>query len=476
MNLYYLGPEETFSHRTATRMARPGETLTPCPDFREVFRRTAAEPGTAAVVPFENTTRGPVTEVMDLLAEYPTLVAVECRAVPVHQHLLTRDLTTPIARILSKEEALAQCRATLRRIYPGVPLVPTASTAEAARLAADDPTLAAVAGETTAQRYGLTLRRPDVQDAQGNTTRFFRLETHRPGDAHGLPGGASPLPPTHALIYATIDDRPGSLLELLAPLRGIDLTFIQSRPIFGEKWKYAFYLELLIGASGLPLAAVLGALKPVARSVRVLGAYTIAAQPSVPTQASTTALSSLRAMIADIDSNLVRAFGARRRYRLNPGLYVHAEPVTMDALAQAFATGDATAQTRLLRRFYLTTVVPYIASPGDDDEPRQALHADTDAIAALARRFRFATRVIARKRVELAPELRAAAATGDPAKVEAALLNAEVELRVLARAEAFAEREGFGPSLTRHIAALYKDYLLPISRLIQVYDILSRNE
>ena len=448
MNLYYLGPEETFSHRTATRMARPGETLTPCPDFREVFRRTAAEPGTAAVVPFENTTRGPVTEVMDLLAEYPTLVAVECRAVPVHQHLLTRDLTTPIARILSKEEALAQCRATLRRIYPGIPLVPVASTAEAARLAADDPTLAAVAGETTAQRYGLTLRRPDVQDAQGNTTRFFRLETHRPG----------------------------SLLELLAPLRGIDLTFIQSRPIFGEKWKYAFYLELLIGASGQPLAAVLGALKPAARSVRVLGAYTIATQPSVPAQASTTALSSLRAMIADIDSNLIRAFGTRRRYRLNPGLYVHAEPVTMDALAQAFATGDATAQTRLLRRFYLTTVVPYIASPGDDAEPRQALHADTDAIAALARRFRFATRVIARKRVELAPELRAAAATGDPAKVEAALLNAEVELRVLARAEAFAEREGFGPSLTRHIAALYKDYLLPISRLIQVYDILARDE
>ncbi len=474
MHLYYLGPEETFSHRTATRMAHPGEVLTPCVDFREVFLRAAAEPESAAVVPFENTTRGPVTEVMDLLAEYPSLVAVACRAVPVHQHLLTRDLTTPITRILSKEEALAQCRATLRRIYPGVPLVPVASTAEAASLAAEDPTLAAIAGETTAHRYGLTVRRPNVQDAQGNTTRFFRLEHRRAGSSLALPTVGGVLPSTHALLYATIEDRPGSLIELLEPLRGIDLTFIQSRPIFGEKWKYAFYLELLIGTATQPLASVMGALQAVTRSVRVLGAYTIATQPTVPEPTATTALSSLRAMIADIDSNLFSAFHARAQFHLNPELYVHAEPVSFQELAQAFASGDSTEQTRRLRRFYLTTVVPALASPGTDRDPRQAIYADTDAIEALARRFRFASKVIARKRIELAPELRAAAETGNPDKVEAALLNVEVEKRVLARAEAFALREGFDAALARQMVALYQDYLLPISRLIQVYDILAQ--
>ena len=473
MDLYYLGPEETFSHRTATRMARSGERLVPCADFREVFRR-AAETSGAAVVPFENTTRGPVTEVMDLMAEFSSLRAVECRAVPVHQHLLTRDLTTPVSRILSKAEALAQCRATLRAIYPGVPQTPVSSTAEAARLAAEDPTLAAVAGATTAQRYGLALRRPDVQDAKGNTTRFFRLEPCRPGDAHAPPGAAGGLPPTHALLYAVLDDRPGSLLDLLTPLRGIDLTFIQSRPLLGEKWKYAFFLELLTGASGQPLAAVLGALRGVARDVRLLGAYTIASQPSVPDPASTTALSSLRAMIADIDANMLRAFAVRSRYRLNPGLYVHAEPVELRELAQAFATGDATGQTRCLRRFYLTRIVPHIAAPGDDADPREALYADTDAIAALARRFRFATKVIARKRVELAPALRAAALTGDPAQVEAALVNEAVEAQVLARARTLAAEAGFSEESVGRVVSLYKTCLLPVSRLIQVYDILSQ--
>ncbi len=468
MHLYYLGPEETFSHRAASRMAKPGEDLTPCLTFRDVFRKTIESPDSAAVVPFENTSQGPVTEVMDLLAEYPSLTAVACNAVPVHQHLLTHDLTTPVKQIISKAEALAQCRTTLNQIYPGIPLIAVASTAEAARMAAQDPTLAAVAGETTGHRYGLVVRRPDVQDVQGNTTRFFRLEPRQKS------GEKTTLPPTHALLYATIDDRPGSLLELLEPLRGIDLTFIQSRPICGEKWKYAFYLELLTGTSRQPLATILSTLQNVTREVRLLGSYTITSQPTVVDASNTTALSSLRAMIADMDASLMTAFSARRDFRLNPGLYVHAEPISTHDLAKAFATGDATEQTRALRRFYLTTVVPYLAAPGEDADPRQALYADTNAIEALARRFRFSSKVIARKRVELAPELRAAAATGDPAKVEHALLNEKVEEKVLERARACAEAQGFDEVQTRHMVALYHDYLLPVSRQIQVYIILAQ--
>jgi chorismate mutase/prephenate dehydratase len=474
MNLYYLGPEETFSHRAATRMAKPGEMPVPCANFSEVFHKLAIDPDGAAVVPFENTSQGPVTEVMDLLAEHHSITAVECRAIPVHQHLLSRDLTTPIRQILSKAEALAQCRATLNHIYPEVPLIAVSSTAEAARLAAEDPTLAAVAGESTAERYKLTLRRADVQDVQDNTTRFFRLEV-RNGTFRGRTTDA--LPSTHALLRVEIDDHPGSLLEVLETLKTLDLTFIQSRPLHGERWKYAFFMELLIGNSGIPIATVMANIRKVARDVRILGDYTITTQPTVPDASTTTALSSLRAMIADIDASLIRAFAGRRAYHLNPSLYVHAEPVDMHDLARAFAIGDATEQTRLLRRFYLTTVVPYLAAQGEDTDPREALYADTEVISALARRCQFSKKVIARKRVELAPELRSAAQTGDPAAVENALLNQAVEEKVLARIVNFAEAEHFDPkgrpeSVVRHLVALYRDYLLPLSRLIQVYVIL----
>jgi chorismate mutase len=332
-----------------------------------------------------------------------------------------------------------------------------------------------VAGESTAERYKLTLRRADVQDVQGNTTRFFRLEMR--GGRVPFRGGAAALPPTHALLRVEIDDHPGSLLEVLQTLKTVDITFIQSRPLRGERWKYAFFMELLIGNSGLPLATVLANIRSVARDVHVLGDYSITTQSTVPDASTTTALSSLRAMIADIDASLIRAFAGRRRYALNPTLYVHAEPVDLHDLARAFAVGDQTEQTRLLRRFYLTTVVPYLASRGEDADPREALYADTEVISALARRCRFSTKVIARKRIELAPELRAAAKTGDPAAVEHALLNEAVEEKVLARIVNFARAEHFdlqgGPeSVVRHLVALYRDYLLPLSRLIQVYVIL----
>lgn len=470
MNLYYLGPEETFSHRAATHMAQAGEVPVPCSSFREVFRRTAADPGSTAVVPFENTAQGPVTEVMDLLAKFPTLEAVLCRAVPVHHHLLARDLTTPLTRILSKAEALAQCRETLGKTFPGVPLVPVSSTAEAARLASEDPTLGAVAGETTAKRYGLTVRQTDVQDVQGNTTRFFRLET-RPNEGHGH---ATTLPPTHALLYATLDDRPGALRGLLEPLAGIDLSFIQSRPIPGEKWKYAFYLELFIGTAGVPLATILESLTPMTRELRVLGTYSITTQPSLQENASMTSLSSLRAMIADIDSTLMKAFVARHAFRHNPELYVHAEPVSGDAVARAFATGDGPTQAVALRHFYVTQLLTQITEEGTDANPRPALHADTEVLSALDRRLRFATKVIARKRIELAPELRKAAASGDPAQVEQALLNVAVEDQVLARTHDFALREGLNEAQAQKAVAFYRDVLLPLSRKIQVHIILSQ--
>lgn len=474
MNLYYLGPEETFSHRTATHMAQPNDVLVPCQDFQDIFNRLATEPGSAAIVPFENTTRGPVTEVMDLMAEHPHTYAMECCAVPVHQHLLTLDLTTPIQTILSKEEALAQCRATLHKLYPGIRLQSVSSTAEAARRAAEDPTIAAVAGESTAKRYGLVLRRFEIQDVKGNTTRFFRVESRSPNTRPSYVSNCAcgTLPPTHALFYVRIEDHPGSLLTLLEPLKGIDLTFIQSRPLPNRKWEYAFFLELLTGHVSTPLSTILATLQKVSCSTRLLGSYTIRTRQATPSVNNTTALSSLRAMIIDIDRQIIRAFTARQKHALNPSLYSHTEATNIHEVAQAIATENPKRQ-RLLRRFYLNEILPELVEPGEDEDPRDTLHTDTEVLAALIRRCRFSSKVIARKQVELAPTIRAAAETCDPVKVEAALLNQEVENRVIENAANLYREEGADEEQIETMRKLYRDIIIPLSRLIQVYDILN---
>jgi chorismate mutase/prephenate dehydratase len=476
MDLYYLGPQETFSHRTATHMARPGDELVPCQDFQDIFQRLAVNPGASAIVPFENTTRGPVTEVMDLLVEYPHIVATDCCAVPVHQHLLTRDLTTNIQKICSKEEALAQCRSTLRQLFPGIPLVAVSSTAEAARQASLDPTIAAVAGATTAKRYGLVLRRFEIQDVKGNTTRFFRVESRQPQQRYAFcstcPTGH--LPPTHALLYIRIEDRPGSPLTLLERVKPFDLTFIQSRPLPNRHWEYGFYLEVLTGNTTIPLATLIANLQSVAKSVRLLGTYTIRTHHVAPSENATTALSSLRAMIIDIDREIARAIKARKKHRLNASLYAHNESVSIHDIAQAIATENPKRE-RLLRRFYLNDILPNIVEPGEDDHPRDTLHDDADILTALMRRCRFSSKVIARKRIELAPTLRAAADTQDPEKVEAALLNQEVEDRVIANVGKLYEEEGATPEQVETLRRIYREKILPLSRLIQVYEILNND-
>lgn len=474
MNLYYLGPQETFSHRTATHMAHPGDELVPCHDFQDIFQHLAVNPGSSAIVPFENTSRGPVTEIMDLLVEYPHLMATECCTVPVHQHLLTRDLTTTIQKICSKEEALAQCRATLRQLYPGIPLISVSSTAEAARLAAEDPTVAAVAGASTAKRYGLALRRFEIQDVKGNSTRFFRVESRNPQQRYAFCSNCptNNLPPTHALLYVRIEDRPGSLISLLEPLKPFDLTFIQSRPLPNKKWEYGFYLEVLTGNISIPLATLIASLEKVTKSIRLLGTYSIRTHHVAPNENATTALSSLRAMIIDIDREIIRAMKARKTHRLNASLYAHKESVTIDEIAQAVATENPKRE-RLLRRFYLNDILPYIVEPGEDDHPRDTLHDDADVLTALLRRCRFSSKVIARKRIELAPALRAAVETQDPKKVEAALLNQEVEDRVIANAAHLYEEEGATANEVQNLCQIYREKIIPLSRLIQVYEILN---
>ncbi len=66
-------------------------------------------------------------------------------------------------------------RAVAARHLPSVPRVPASSNAEAARLAALEPTSAAIAGETASVIYGLPSLVAHIEDEPNNTTRFWVL-------------------------------------------------------------------------------------------------------------------------------------------------------------------------------------------------------------------------------------------------------------------------------------------------------------
>jgi len=271
----YLGPEGTHSHEAALKRFGSRARLVPCLSHYDIFARLAGSrtvPRPVAVVPLENSSEGPVTQTLDQLAHHPRVGILDSFSLPVQQHLLGRRGATlkSVERICSHPQALGQCRDTLARLAPRAALVPESSTAAAARRAAGEPGTAAVASSAAARLHKLAVLRRNVQDGEGNVTRFFTLAARRP--ARPLPARGRPL---RSLVYLVVGNRPGALLHMLAPFDAseINLTFIQSRPLPGRPWEYGFFIEAATDWKSPSARAAWQLICALSESARKIGTY-----------------------------------------------------------------------------------------------------------------------------------------------------------------------------------------------------------
>src|SRR5438128_596910 len=200
----YLGPPGTFSHAAVARHFGDFVDAEPYASIDEVFR--AAESGQTdyAVVPVENSTEGAVGRTLDLMCQTELTIVGEIK-LRIAQHLLSgATALSAVTRIYSHAQSLAQCLQWLARHLAGVPRIPVASNAEAAKLAAAEAGAAAIAGETAAAIYGLHVLAPHIEDDPNNTTRFWVLgrqsiarsgrdETSLVMSAHNRPGAVHAL-------------------------------------------------------------------------------------------------------------------------------------------------------------------------------------------------------------------------------------------------------------------------------------------
>jgi chorismate mutase/prephenate dehydratase len=117
-----------------------------------------------------------------------------------------------------------------------VKLVECRSTAEAARMAVDDPTAAAIASSEAAQIYNLRVLAEKVQDFSRNVTRFLLI-----GRKEARPTGRDKT----SLMFVTAHS-PGALYKALSPVAkaGLNMVKLESRPSPHENWSYCFFLDL----------------------------------------------------------------------------------------------------------------------------------------------------------------------------------------------------------------------------------------
>lgn len=265
----YLGPEGTFTEAALCALSGgvAREPFSSVPAALDAVRYGTAD---GAVVPLENSVEGVVNATLDELATGdPLHIAAEV-LLPVEFALLVRAGMTlgAIKRIVTHPHAEAQCRGWLGANLPGSQVFTAASTAAAAMAVADAEYDAAIAAPIAAEHYHLDTLADGIGDRPDTVTRFVLVT--RPGP---------PPEPTGAdrtsLVAFIADDHPGALLEILTEfsVRGVNLTWIQSRPTGDGIGSYCFSIDCEGHVQDARVGEALLGLRRLCAGVRFLGSY-----------------------------------------------------------------------------------------------------------------------------------------------------------------------------------------------------------
>jgi len=236
LNVAFLGPEGTFTQAAALKHFGHSITTLPVNAISDVFQEVEAGSCQYGVVPVENSTEGVISHTLDMFFNSPLQICGEV-TLRIHHNLLSLGQgLESVKRVYSHQQSLAQCRGWLDRHLPDAERISVGSNAEAAKMAKDDPDSAAIAGETAGEIYQLSILAHNIEDEQGNTTRFLIIGKQM------VPSSGDDKT---SLLIST-KNQAGGLHKLLEPLaaHGVSMTRIESRPSRRGMWDYVFFIDV----------------------------------------------------------------------------------------------------------------------------------------------------------------------------------------------------------------------------------------
>jgi len=270
--IVFLGPAGTFTEEALfTQPDYAAAEVVPAGTLAEALDAVHQGRATLAFVPIENAIEGTVNATVDSLVFETDLLIQREVVLDVRITLAAPPAAElgSIKRVLSFPHASAQCRRYLADELPGVEVVPTNSTAEAARIVGEEGRgdTAALAPRLAAELYGLRVLVPSVADHPDNQTRFVALA------AQGIPA-----PTGHdktSIVCFQREDHPGSLHGILSEFsaRNINLTKLESRPTKRGLGDYCFLIDLEGHVADEVVADCLRVLHTELPAVKFLGSF-----------------------------------------------------------------------------------------------------------------------------------------------------------------------------------------------------------
>jgi len=264
--VFYLGPEGTFSHILARKRFGAKPRLSASPTIEAVFDGVLGLPGSLGLVPIENSSGGTVYDSADLLIRHAGRIFIrEELALDVRIALLGHDKKN-ITTIFSHFVQLKHHAEWLKARYPAARLRAVASTAVAAQKAAASRHAAALASPGAAEVYGLKVLEPPAVRQAVNVTHFFIIGTAAADDSAGRQKTG---------LVAALPNTCGSLHRFLGPFarQQVSLSRIVSRPVPGQPQTYVFFLEIEGGPGEVKVARALQRAGALTEKLTSLGSY-----------------------------------------------------------------------------------------------------------------------------------------------------------------------------------------------------------
>ncbi len=233
----YLGPETTFTHLAGVKYFGHSATYQAMESIDDVFAEVEKGRTSYGIVPVENSIEGAVYSTLDSFMKYNAKICGEVRMSISHNLVCKSGERNDIQTIASHAQALAQCREWLRKHMASTPTLDVFSTGAAAKMAANNPNIGAIASSLAIKTYELQVVVKGIEDYRGNTTRFLIIGKKSPefsGD-------------DRTSILIGTKHRPGALNEVLTVLSDLDINLVklESRPVKGKKWEYLFFVDML---------------------------------------------------------------------------------------------------------------------------------------------------------------------------------------------------------------------------------------
>ena len=262
------GYEGSFHQEAAIRYFGKGVQVIPCASFRELVHK-AEDTGMSngGVMAIENSIAGSILPNYNLLHKSKLCITGELYLRIRQQLLVNRGVQAEeIREVHSHTMALQQCDEFLGR-HPWK-LVETEDTALSARNIARRHSrhIAAVASKLAATLYDLDVLAPNIHTLKNNYTRFLMLA---PVAGAVVADGAD-----KASVSFHTDHSRGSLARVLTTIagEGINLSKLQSFPLPGSAFRYAFHADMEFGDPA-SFRQVMKRLPGLTESLKLYGVY-----------------------------------------------------------------------------------------------------------------------------------------------------------------------------------------------------------